>query len=148
MCDTIMTQTKLDNQLHRAKFTNNQYDPRIIKFKKWCDVYFENDSLETRYTATEAKLVSFLRMDVIGRKCNNNENEEIGEASIKAYKNVIVELYKQQKSQNVNRNPHLGIGKTIKELLKSIKRDKTARMKRNCEDRGKHDYKMKSFLRQ
>ena len=85
---------------------------------------------------------------MIGRKSKNNENEEIGEASIRAYKNAIVYLYKQQKSQNANSNPHPGDGKTIKELLKSIKRDKTARMKRNYEDRGKHNYRMKPFSRQ
>ena len=73
MCDTIMTTTKLDNQRHRAKATNNQYDPRVIEFKQWCDQYFENDTLETRYTVTEAKLVSFLRMEVIGRMRKKTE---------------------------------------------------------------------------
>ena len=114
MCDTIMTQTKLDNQRHRAKSTNNQYDPCITDFKKWCDTYFENDPLETRYTVAEAKLVSFLRMEVIGRKNRNNENEEIGESSMKAYKNAIADLYKQQKSQNVNSNPHPQTGQNSK----------------------------------
>jgi len=148
MCDTIMTTTKLDNQRHRAKATNNQYDPRVVEFKQWCDQYFENDTLETRYTVTEAKLVSFLRMEVIGRMSKKNQNEEIGESSIKAYKNAIVDLYKQQRSQNVNSNPHPGDGKTLKELLKSVKRDRTARMKRNYQDRGKHDYRMKSFTKE
>ena len=144
LVNAIVEETTLQNQRHRANATNNQYDPRIREFKEWCDRIYCRDDLTTRYTVTEDKLIAFLQMNVIGRKSKSG-NGEIGHSSILAYRNAIVDLYRTQQSQKVNSHPHPANGKNIKALLKSLKRDKTARMKRNYEDRGRSDFRMGSF---
>ena len=73
-------------------------------------------------------------MCVIGRKSKNASDQEIGQSSILVYRNAIIDLYKTQRSQIRNSHPHPGEGKNIKNLLKSMKRDKTDHMKRNFED--------------
>ena len=105
---------------------------------------YHGASIKTRYKVTEGKLVAFLQMQVINRS-NKRTGKEIGLATVKAYKNAIVDLYKKQVSQKVNSHPHPGMGKTIQELMKSCRRDKVDRMKRNYEDRGREGFRMKSF---
>ena len=85
-------------------------------------------------------------MCVIGRKSKNAPDQEIGQSSILAYRNAIVDLYKTQRSQKVNSHPHPGEGKNIKKLLKTVKRDKIDSVKRNYEDCGRSDFRMKSFF--
>lgn len=140
----IMQETDVHNQRFRAKNTNDAYDPRVDEYKAWCDNMYHGASIETRYTVTEGKLMAFLQMQVINR-ANKRTGKEIGLATVKAYKNAIVDLYKKQVSQKVNSHPHPGMGKTIQELMKSCRRDKVDRMKRNYEDRGREGFRMKSF---
>jgi len=97
LCETIMRDTTLRNHEFRAKATSTSYDPRQLEFKNWCNEVYPSDPPETRYTVTKAKLVSFLPLKVIGRKCKNSDNE-IGESSVKAYRNAVVDLYKMQRS--------------------------------------------------
>ena len=92
-----MRDTTLRNHEFRAKATSTSYDPRQLEFKNWCNEVYPSDPPETRYTVTKAKLVSFLPLKVIGRKCKNSDNE-IGESSVKAYRNAVVDLYKMQRS--------------------------------------------------
>jgi hypothetical protein len=119
----IMLQTSMNNQRHRSKSTNTQYDPKVAEYKSWCDEVYGLNPVETRYTVNEAKLVAFLQMKVIGRKQKNGD-QEIGISTVKAYRNAVVDLYKTQRSQNVNNYDHPGEGKTLKDLMKSLKRDK------------------------
>ena len=140
----IMQETDVQNQHFHAKNTNDAYNPRVDEYKTWCDNMYHGASIETQYTVTEGKLVAFLQMAVINR-ANKHTDKEIGLATVKAYKNAIVDLYKKQVSQKVNSHPHPGMGKTIQELMKSCRRDKVDRMKRNYEDRGREGFRMKSF---
>ena len=125
----IAEETSLQNQRHRAKSSNELYDLRVKEFKEWCDRIFCNDDLTTRYTVTEENLITFLQMCVIGRKSKNAPDQEISLSSILAYRNAIVDLYKTQRSQKLNRQPHPGEGKNINNLLKSVKIDKSDHMK-------------------
>lgn len=86
-------------------------------------------------------------MCVINRKSKKSDTE-IGISTVKAYRNAIVDLYKTQVSQKVNLHPHPGFGKTIQELMKSVKRDKVNRMKRNYIDRGREGFRTKSFTKE
>lgn len=142
----IMDQTAMQTQRFRAKATNNQYDPRVVEFKVWCNQMYSGTPLETRYTVTEGKLVAFLQMCVIGRKSKNGE-EEVGISTVKAYRSAIVDLYRTQVSMKVNSHPHPAEGKVIKDLMNSIKRDKADHMKRNYVDRGRKNFRMKSLTK-
>ena len=53
--------------------------------------------LTTRYTVIEEKLVAFLQMCVIGRKSKKAKDQEIGQSSNLAYRNVIIGLHMQLK---------------------------------------------------
>ena len=130
----------------RAKATNNQYKPRIVEFKVWCNQMYAGAPLETRYTVTERKLVVFLQMNVIGRKSKNGD-EEVGISIIKACHSAIVNLYRTHVLQKVNSHPYPAEGKTIKDLMNSIKRDKADHMKRNYVDRGRNKFQMKSLTK-
>ena len=86
-------------------------------------------------------------MCVINRKSKRSD-KEIGVSTVKAYRNAIVDLHKTQDSQKDNSHPHPGFGKTIQELIKSVKRDKADRMKRNYIDSGREGFRMKSFTKE
>ena len=92
----------MQNQRFRAKNTNDAYDPRVDEYKAWCDNMYHGASIETRYTVTEGKLVAFLQMQVINRS-NKRTGKEIGLATVKVYKNAIVDLYKKQVLEKVIR---------------------------------------------
>ena len=140
----VVRRTTIQVQRHRPKKTNDQYDPKVKEYRKWCDTIFASETVETRYTVTEAKLVAFLQMKVIGRQ-RRSGGGQIGIQTVRAYKNAIVDLYKTQRSQNVNNNLHPGEGRTIKDLMKSLRRDASERMRRNYHDRGRASFRMKSL---
>ena len=142
--EQIMQETNLQNQRHRAKNTNTSYDPKIKEFKSWCDQIYGAADPSCGYTVTEGKLVAFLQTCVINRKSKTSDRE-VGISTVKAYRNAVVDLYKTQVLLKINSHPHPGLGKTVSELIKSVKREKVDRMKRNYVDRGREGFRMKSF---
>ena len=121
--EQIMQETNLQNQRHRAKNTNTSYNPKIKEFKSWCDQIYGAADPSCRYTVTEGKLVAFLQTCVINRKSKTSDRE-VGISTVKAYRNAVVDLYKTQVSLKINSHPYPGLGKTVLELIKSVKREK------------------------
>lgn len=151
ICETIMRESAVENQKHRAKSTKQQYGPKVKEFQSWCDKLFSNEPTRSRYLVTEEKLVSFLQMEIIGRKKRNiksdenGEQNEVGISTVKAYKNAIVDFYQLQRSEKTNGYSHPGEGKTIKNLMQMLKRDTANHRRRNFADRGRSSYRMKAL---
>ena len=65
-----------------------------------------SQSFAVNITVTGEKVHSFLRCEVCGRKRKNDGSKAIGYSTVRQYGTACLDLYKQQKTLNMNANPH------------------------------------------
>ena len=92
-------QDALDSCPHNIQIL---YSAKPAEFKTW----MLSQSFADNITVTGEKIHSFLRGEVCGRKRKNDDRKVIGYATVRQYGTACIDLYKQQKSLNMNANPH------------------------------------------
>lgn len=84
----------------------------------------------------ENKLILFLTDEVVGRQRRKGKKDAcVGFETVRQYVAAIVDLYNQQKNQNMNSNPHPR-GPLVKKLLKTQRHEQHARARENLDDPG------------
>ena len=122
-------QDALDSRPHNTQIS---YSARQAEFKAW----MLSQSFADNITVTGEKIHSFLRGEVCGRKRKNDDRKVIGYATVRQYGTACIDLYKQQKSLNMNANPHPQDCPALNVLFNSVKSDENNKRQENFEDRG------------
>ena len=87
-------------------------------------------------TVTGENIHSFLTGEVCGKKGKNNNSKTIEYSTFRQYGSACIDLYKQQKSLNMNANPHPRDCSALNVLLNSVKFVENIKHRENFEDRG------------
>ena len=69
-------------------------------------------------------------------KGKNENSKTIGYSTVRQYGTACIDLYKQQKSWNMNANPHPRDCPALNVLFNSVKLDESKKRQENFEDRG------------
>jgi hypothetical protein len=122
-------QDALDLHLHNTQIS---YSAKQAEFKAW----MLSKSFADNITVTGERTHLFLRGEVCGRKRKNDDSKVIGYATVRQYGTACIDLYKQQKSLNMNANPHPQDCPSLNVLFNSFKSDESNKCQGNFEDRG------------
>jgi hypothetical protein len=124
--------TLLEKMRTRPKNTSKTYNARRSEFIKW----MEDSNFPDSITVTAEKIHSFMKHNVINRMSKTNSNVRIGYSTIRAYCSACIDLYKEQRSLNMNSNPHPKDHPALAALLESSRANENQKRRENFEDRG------------
>ena len=87
-------------------------------------------------TVTSERNHSFLKSVTCGRKRKSDSSKAVGYSSVRQYGTSCIDLYKQQRSLNMNANPHPRDCPALNVLFNSVRLDESKKRQENFEDRG------------
>jgi hypothetical protein len=141
-------------QSNRGKGTVSSYVPVQKEFKIWC----HTKQFENKDTVNASKMLLFLMNEVVDRSTRKGSGSmlsfyrviiyfcviliyerivdgKVGHRTVQRYANAIVALWKDQKQQGANNNPHPR-DESVRNLMQSMERENYKRKREAFEDRG------------
>jgi hypothetical protein len=124
--------TLMDGIRDRPRNTTLAYTRKQDEFMAWMR---EQNFIDST-TVTAAKIVSFLRRNVVGRASKVKPDSTVGFSTVRTYCAACVDLYAQQKALNSNSNPHPKDDSALKTLLASVRSQENRTRRTNYADRA------------
>jgi hypothetical protein len=87
-------------------------------------------------TVTAAKIVAFLRTEVIGRPNRRKADQTVGHSTIRGYGAACQDLYRQQVVKKINANPDPSTNPTLQGLYRTVRARTHKHRRDNYVDRG------------
>ena len=94
-----------------------------VEFKSWMLAQHFADYIYI--TVTHEQIHTIMRVQVCGRNRNNDSSIVVSYYTVRQYETACIDLYKQQKSWNMNANPHPRDSPAVNVLFNSVRLDES-----------------------